>query len=128
MVSLKSLVSVMSIPLVLSFATPVVAPSLPSGRDRVMLALLGAAPDENHDRIAVLSEVDPVPGPKIDLALEHAAANTLHVREVALSEPVERSRDFRCRLNVESVEPGCPWRASLRIEIFEDADRRHPLR
>src|SRR5258705_9130165 len=48
-------------------------------RDCVMLAPLGAPADQDHNRIAVLSEVDPVPGPKIDLTFEYAATDALHI-------------------------------------------------
>jgi hypothetical protein len=55
--------------------------------DVALLALLGAAHQQDHQRRAVLPEIDAVAGPEIDPVFEHTLPDRLDVGEIALLQP-----------------------------------------
>src|ERR1035441_7205578 len=84
MVSLKSRVSAIAALLLSPF---VVLPVGPSGVDIVLLALLAATTQHNHQTLSVFAEIDPVSRPEVDSVLEHTGTNTLNVREISGGKP-----------------------------------------
>src|SRR5438309_1873177 len=72
----------------------------------VLLALLGAATEQDDHAVAILAKIDSVAWAEVDLPLEHARTDALHVRTVAGSPLVQRRRNLRRRRRVEAVEPG----------------------
>ena len=107
------------------FAAFVVSPGIGGGADRDGLALLGAAAEQYYKHRAVLAEIDSVTGAEVDAVLEDSAADALHVRKIALPEPVQRRAHFGACRRVELVEPSAERRAAGWIEVFGDADLGH---
>lgn len=54
-------------------------------RDVVTLALLGAAGEQDDERLTIVSEVNPIAGSKIHLQFGNTAAEPLHIRTIAAS-------------------------------------------
>src|SRR5262245_24586790 len=117
-VSLNARVRGMS--LLLRLTLLVVGPSLLGRCTVAVLALLRPAAEQNHDRIAVLAEVDSMTRPEIDAVLEHAGAHALHVREVAQLQPANRNRHFRGRCGVERLKPACEGTRPCAVEVLKD--------
>src|ERR1700733_15973008 len=67
----------------------VVRPQLVRSLDIALLALLGAACEQDDQHLAVATEVSPVARPPIDPVFEHPLAHAFRVRGVALPEPHE---------------------------------------
>jgi len=84
-----------------------------------LLALLGAATEQDNQRVAVSAEVDPITGTEIDPRLEHAAADSFDVGQMAKREPRQGDRHFRGRLRIEAVEPAAKRAPSGCVQIFE---------
>src|SRR5207247_4588197 len=128
-VFLKSRVSAIQPPLPRSrtLATAIRRPALFRHLNRVLLALLGAATEQDDHAVAILAEIDSVAWAEGDLPLEHARTDALDVRTVAGSQLVQRRRNLRRRRRVETVEPGAIGGTALGIEIFEKPNRRHYL-
>ncbi len=84
----------------------------------MLLALLGAAAEQNNHPLAVLAEINPVAGAEIDPHLEHAGTNAFDVRDIAQGQPGQSGRHFRGGWGVQSVKPNSVKVAALPIEIF----------
>jgi hypothetical protein len=82
-----------------------VSPKGGSSFDIALLAPLGAAGEQNHQNIAIASEIQPVAGPEIDLVLKYAFANRLHAREIALLHAGNCDRDLRACYWIEIRKP-----------------------
>jgi len=52
----------------------------------VLLPLLGAAAKQNHEPLSVFAEIHPIPGTKVDPALEYTGTHPFEVREIAASQ------------------------------------------
>ena len=85
-----------------------------------MLPLLGAAAEQDDDRIAIPPEINSIAGPKIDSIFEHPTAHSLHIREIRLPYPCERNRDFRGGLCIETAEPTTKRTSAVRIQVFKN--------
>src|SRR6516164_7195995 len=88
--SLKLRVSAIRPPSPRAPAAPVIRPQPDRRLNIPLLPLLGAAGQQDHQRLAVAPEIHPVSRPEIDPVLEHAFPDALHVRQVALFEPRDR--------------------------------------
>src|SRR5690606_19073106 len=105
-VSLKSRVSAMSL---CSFgggclAALVVLPQRHRLVDVLLLALLGAAADQDDDLQTVLAQVDAQPWPPVDLVLPNAA-KPLDIGQVALLHSAYRHTHLGGRDGLQRLEP-----------------------
>src|SRR5262245_10143855 len=100
----------------------VILPPVLSRLNVVLLVLLGSTRDENHERIAVLAEIDAVARSEIDPAFEYACADTLHIRKVAHFHTRQRSSDLGCRRCVQTVEPAGERASAGRVEVLSYDD------
>ena len=69
---------------------------------------------------SVTPEIDPVARPKVDPVFEHAAADRLDVRQVALLHPGDGARDLGARHRLQIREPFGEWLAPVRDHIVAD--------
>ena len=79
--------------------------------DVALLSLLGPARQQDHQQIAVASEIHAVSWSPIDPVFEHALPDPLGVRQVALFEPRQRDSNLRPGRGVEAGEPFFEWAA-----------------
>ena len=54
-----------------------------------VLAFFGAATEQDNQHVAILPNIDAIPGPEIDAVFSHALANRFHVGEVPLFHAIE---------------------------------------
>ena len=73
--------------------------------DIALLLLLRAARQQDHQGLAILSEIDPVARPEIDAILEHAFANRLHIGKIALLQADYGARDLSSRNGFQIRKP-----------------------
>ena len=73
--------------------------------DVSLLAFLGAARQQDHQRLAVQSEINPVARPKVDAILKYAFADRLHVGKIALLQADDRACNFGSRNSFQICEP-----------------------
>lgn len=88
------------------------------------MALLRSAPEQDDEDRAVAPEVNPITRPKIEPMLEHAAADALHAREVALFNFPKGDRDPCGRHGVEAVKPCSERTFAVGIDVFQELE--HP--
>jgi hypothetical protein len=88
--------------------------------DVPLLALLRATGQQDYERLAILSEIDPVSGTEIHPVLEHAAADTFYIREIALPDPNQGGGHPSCRLGVEPLEPFAEWATATTVNVLPD--------
>jgi hypothetical protein len=69
------------------------------GPNILLLALFRATAEQNHQALAVFSQINSVSGPKIDPTFEHTRTNALDVREVAESQSGDGDSHFGGRSN-----------------------------
>ena len=67
----------------LLLATSVLSPEFAGILDFPLLARLGATAKQDYQGVSVSAEIYPVPWANIDTVLQHTAANTSHIRQVA---------------------------------------------
>jgi len=96
----------------------VVLPVGYGGGDIVLLALLGAAAEQDDQPLAILAEIDPITGAECDPEFENAGTDAFDVREITQRKPGQSRRHLRGGLRVQAVEPGLVGVAASRIEIF----------
>jgi hypothetical protein len=58
----------------------VIVPKVLRGLDIVLLTFLFATAKQDHEGLVILSQVDPISWPEINLALTNAAAKSLNIR------------------------------------------------
>lgn len=78
-------------PLCADVATAIIGPACFCRLDGLLLALLRATAQEDHESVSVLAKINPVPRSGIDLSLEYPSPNALHVRPVAGSQLIEQA-------------------------------------
>ena len=100
-------------------------PTILSPFDVALLTLLGAAGQQNHQRVAVASKIDPVAWPPIDPVFEHPLAYAFCVREIALPEPDEGDRHLCRRRRIEASEPFFEGALSVARKVITQL--KHPL-
>src|SRR5439155_17194424 len=118
-----------SVPFCLLLATlsaPVLGPRRSRGDDRSALPFLCAPAEQNHDPLAVLAEVDPMPWAEIDLELVDALAYAFDTREISLAHPRRSNRHPRRRDGVQTVEPAFKRRAAIGMPGTLEARFRVP--
>src|SRR5690349_4399437 len=108
-----------------ALARLVVAPMGMRRVDVVLLALLHAASQQDHQIWTILTEVDTITGPEIDPVLEHAFADRLHAGKVALLQPDDCARHLGARDCVDLRKPFRERRTAVRGDIV--ADVRHEV-
>lgn len=70
-----------------------------------LLPLLGAASEQDDQRVAIPPKVDTIARTKIDPLLQHALANGLEIGRIAGLQSRQRDVDLRGRDGVETIEP-----------------------
>src|SRR5436305_1955678 len=70
-----------------------------------LLPILRPAREQNYERVAILSEIQPVARPPVDLVFSNAAAEPFDVGRITRFQAQGRGRDLGGRLGVEAVEP-----------------------
>src|SRR5260370_14803851 len=108
-----------------ALAAAVIRPKLDRGFDVALLALLGAAGQQDHQHLAVAPEIHPVARPEIDSIFQHPLAYRLHIREVALLKPGNRHGDFCPCRRIQALEPPLERALPVRGEVV--ADLKHNL-
>jgi hypothetical protein len=83
------------------------------GQDVFALPLLGATCEQDDQRLAILSEVNPIAGPEIHFQLGYTTTDALHVRAIALRKPVQGKVDSRLGLSIKRIEPLLKWNAAI---------------
>src|SRR5260370_34702354 len=81
---------------------------LPIGVGRIdiaLLALLGAAGQQDHQRRTVLPEINTVARPEIDPVFAHALADRFDAGEVTLLQPDDGARDLGSRYRLQIRKP-----------------------
>src|SRR5262249_22748442 len=103
----------------------VIAPAMQRGLDVILLSSLGSTAQENDQRPAVPTEINPVAGTAIDLQFSGAFANPLDVRCVAFAQPLDSNTHTRGRLCVQIIEPPPEWANSV-DDVFFNPDHLAP--
>jgi hypothetical protein len=62
--------------------------------DVALLPLFSAARQQDHQRLAFLSEINPLARPEVDAILKHAFADRLHVGKVTLLQADDSACNF----------------------------------
>ena len=70
-----------------------------------LLACLGSATEQDDQRVAIATQVDPVAGSGIDPVLEDASPDASGVGQVAQRHAGQRGRDLRGGPPVQAIEP-----------------------
>src|SRR3990172_3060953 len=110
-VSTKSLVSAIALPLALP--SSVIFP-VPFGvHDIAALPLLRPATKQDHQRLAVFGEIDPVAGTEMDLVFADSFTDRLDIREVAVLQPSDGRPHLQSRRRVERLKPLREWVAAM---------------
>src|SRR5580692_4331116 len=83
----------------------VIRPQLLRPFDVALLALLGAAREQDHQCLAVAPEINPVARSPVDPVFENSLPYPLRVRGVALLQPHKRDRHLGCGRCIKIGEP-----------------------
>jgi hypothetical protein len=70
-----------------------------------ILPLLRSAGQQDHELFTVATEIEPVSRSPIDAKLLHPCPDAFDVREIPMSQTLDRDSDFRRRLTIKIVEP-----------------------
>src|SRR5688572_4833239 len=105
-------------------ARPVVPPHRGRGLDVTLLPLLAASGEQDHQRLAVSPEIQPVTWPEIDPVLQHALSDRLHVRKIACFHSRDGGRHLRPCDRVQTAEPN--GGRAMSVSRDEIADFEHP--
>ena len=88
--------------------------------DVVLLPALGAATQQDDQRVPVLSEVQPVAGPLVDPILLHPCPDAFGVGQVAPFQACQRHGHLGGRLGVQVIEPVGERAAAAGIQKLPD--------
>jgi hypothetical protein len=73
--------------------------------DIALLPLLGSAGQQDDDRLAIPSEINPITRTKIDPIFQHTFSHAFHIGEIALFDASERADDLGAGCRVQFREP-----------------------
>ncbi|MEH2582850.1 hypothetical protein V1281_004745 [Nitrobacteraceae bacterium AZCC 2161] len=102
------------------FALLVVGPSLLRCYDILLLEALRAPRQQNHETVAILTEVDPIAWSEIDPEFLDTCPDSLHVGEVAEFYASQRNRNLGGGLGIEMLKPA----SSSDLAILTEARSR----
>jgi hypothetical protein len=100
----------------------VIHPSGPRVLNVPLLSLLCSASKQDHDTLPAFSEINAEARTEIDSVLVNAAANALHVGEVALRQSRDCYSDLGCGLCGQAFELLRVRAAAVPVEVFENLD------
>jgi len=73
--------------------------------DIALLPLLGSAGQQDDDRLAIPSEINPITRTKIDPIFQHTFSHAFYIGEIALLDAGERTDDLGAGCRVQFREP-----------------------
>jgi hypothetical protein len=88
------------------FSLLVVLPPGQCNDDVLLPTFLGSTGNQDYQPLAILAEINPVAGTKIDAVLVNARPYTLGVRKIALLDAGQRGCYLYSRLAIQAVKPG----------------------
>jgi len=75
------------------------------GVDIALLPLLRTARQQDHQRLAIATEINPVARPEIDPIFQHTSTDSLDAGKIALFHACNGPRDFGARNRFQVREP-----------------------
>jgi hypothetical protein len=89
----------------LSPSSLIVVPACLRCLDVVVLSPFRSSTQQDDDRFPIATEIHSIAWTEIDSVFEHAGADALGIREIALFQTRDRYRNFRGSLGIKSIEP-----------------------